>query len=55
MGENNKFHVVIAIRHVLFLEAGIRILVNAVLLLFHILTFLLEHKPKPTDLSFIWY
>ncbi|XP_012887751.1 PREDICTED: vomeronasal type-1 receptor 94-like [Dipodomys ordii] len=38
------------IRSTIFFEYAIGILGNAILLLFHILIFLLEHNPKPTDL-----
>ncbi|XP_047390899.1 vomeronasal type-1 receptor 90-like [Sciurus carolinensis] len=38
------------IRNALFSEVGIGISANTILLLFHIFTFLLQHKLKPTDL-----
>ncbi|KAM6173938.1 vomeronasal type-1 receptor 90-like [Erethizon dorsatum] len=34
-----------------FFEISIGIIANTVLFLFHVLTFLLEHRPKPTDLT----
>uniref|UniRef100_H0XIP1 Vomeronasal type-1 receptor n=1 Tax=Otolemur garnettii TaxID=30611 RepID=H0XIP1_OTOGA len=47
----NKFYMFIVIKNTFFSEVGIGILANAVLLLFHILTFILEHRLKPTDLT----
>ena len=40
----------LAIRNAFFYEVGIGISANTVLLLLHVHTFLLEHRPKPTDL-----
>ncbi|XP_047390930.1 vomeronasal type-1 receptor 90-like [Sciurus carolinensis] len=40
----------ISIRNALFSEVGIGISANTILLLFHIFTFLLQHRIKPTDL-----
>lgn len=40
----------IAIRNAFFCEVGIGISANTILLLFHVHTFLLEHRPKPIDL-----
>ncbi|XP_005387304.1 PREDICTED: vomeronasal type-1 receptor 90-like [Chinchilla lanigera] len=39
------------VRSTFFLEITIGITANTVLLLFHILTFLLKHRPKPLDLT----
>ncbi|XP_053456318.1 vomeronasal type-1 receptor 90-like [Nycticebus coucang] len=41
----------IVVKNAVFSEVGTGVLANAVLLLFHILTFLLEHRPKPTNLT----
>ncbi|XP_062969493.1 vomeronasal type-1 receptor 90-like [Cynocephalus volans] len=51
MNINNKFYTFIAIRNAFFCQLGIGILANALLLVFHVLTFLLEHRPKATDLT----
>ncbi|XP_004863491.1 vomeronasal type-1 receptor 90-like [Heterocephalus glaber] len=47
----NRFSSLIGIQHMVFFEVSIGIIANMILLLFHVLTFLLEHRPKPTDLT----
>ncbi|XP_012920427.1 vomeronasal type-1 receptor 90-like [Heterocephalus glaber] len=51
MNNNSRFSSFIGIQHMFFFEVSIGIMANTVLLLFHVLTFLLEHRPKPTDLT----
>ncbi|XP_008571192.1 PREDICTED: vomeronasal type-1 receptor 90-like [Galeopterus variegatus] len=51
MKKNNKLYTFIAMRDTFFSELGIGLLANALLLVFHVLTFLLEHRPKATDLT----
>ncbi|XP_047390933.1 vomeronasal type-1 receptor 90-like [Sciurus carolinensis] len=46
----NKLHEFTCIRKALFLEVGLGISANAILLLFHIFKFFLQHRLKPTDL-----
>uniref|UniRef100_A0A8C9GWZ2 Vomeronasal type-1 receptor n=1 Tax=Piliocolobus tephrosceles TaxID=591936 RepID=A0A8C9GWZ2_9PRIM len=50
MNKNKKLSSFIAIRNAAFSEVGIGISANAMLLLFHILTCLLKHRIRPTDL-----
>ncbi|NP_001160940.1 vomeronasal 1 receptor cavPorV1R612 [Cavia porcellus] len=40
----------IGVQYIVFFEVSIGVIANMVLLLFHVLKFLLEHRPKPTDL-----
>ncbi|XP_040850899.1 vomeronasal type-1 receptor 48-like [Ochotona curzoniae] len=49
MDKNNIFQT-IDMRYTYYTEVSIGILANAFLLLFHIFTFFLQHRPKPTDL-----
>uniref|UniRef100_H0XPG9 Vomeronasal type-1 receptor n=1 Tax=Otolemur garnettii TaxID=30611 RepID=H0XPG9_OTOGA len=51
MNINNKLSSFIAIKDIFFSEVGLGVSANAILLLFHIFTFLLKHRPKPTDLT----
>ncbi|XP_008586953.1 PREDICTED: vomeronasal type-1 receptor 90-like, partial [Galeopterus variegatus] len=46
-----KIDTFIAIRNAFFSLLGFGIFANALLLVFHVLTFLLEHRPKATDLT----
>ncbi|XP_046314101.1 vomeronasal type-1 receptor 90-like [Marmota monax] len=46
----NKLYDYIGIRNAFFSEVGLGISANSILLLFHIFTFLLQHRLKPTDL-----
>ncbi|NP_001160731.1 vomeronasal 1 receptor oryCunV1R1572 [Oryctolagus cuniculus] len=50
MNKNKKDHTS-DIRYTLFSEVGIGVSANTMLLLFHILTFFLQHRPKPLDLT----
>uniref|UniRef100_A0A8D2DIQ0 Vomeronasal type-1 receptor n=1 Tax=Sciurus vulgaris TaxID=55149 RepID=A0A8D2DIQ0_SCIVU len=50
MKNTNQLYDFTGIRNALFSEVGIGISANTILLLFHIFTFLLQHKLKPTDL-----
>ncbi|XP_062055902.1 vomeronasal type-1 receptor 48-like [Lepus europaeus] len=47
----NKQHHASDIRYTLFSEVVIGVSANTMLLLFHILTFFLQHRPKPLDLT----
>ncbi|XP_040850836.1 vomeronasal type-1 receptor 90-like [Ochotona curzoniae] len=51
MSKSNMLSSPIAVRNAFFSEVSIGIPANAILLLFHILMFLLKHRPKPTDLT----
>ncbi|KAM6173934.1 vomeronasal type-1 receptor 90-like [Erethizon dorsatum] len=51
MNKNSRFSGFIGIQHMVFFEVGIGIIANMSLLFFHVLTFLSEHRPKPTDLT----
>ncbi|KAM6173936.1 LOW QUALITY PROTEIN: vomeronasal type-1 receptor 48-like [Erethizon dorsatum] len=51
MNKISKLSSFIYIRNVFFLEVAIGIIANTALLLFHVLTFLLEHRLKPIDLT----
>ncbi|XP_004860067.1 vomeronasal type-1 receptor 90-like [Heterocephalus glaber] len=51
MNEKRKFSSFSGIRNTVFFEVTIGIIANTALLLFHILTFLLKHRPKPLDLG----
>ncbi|XP_040850842.1 vomeronasal type-1 receptor 90-like [Ochotona curzoniae] len=51
MSKNKILSRFIAIRNAVFSEVSIGIPANAILLLFHILSFLLKHRTKPTDLT----
>ncbi|XP_062056307.1 vomeronasal type-1 receptor 90-like [Lepus europaeus] len=48
--KNIAFHF-IAIRNAFYSEVSIGITANAFLLLFHVLWFFLQHRPRPTDLA----
>uniref|UniRef100_A0A8D2D1A1 Vomeronasal type-1 receptor n=1 Tax=Sciurus vulgaris TaxID=55149 RepID=A0A8D2D1A1_SCIVU len=50
MKNTNQLYDFTGIRNALFSEVGSGISANTILLLFHIFTFLLQHKLKPTDL-----
>ncbi|MBZ3873010.1 Vomeronasal type-1 receptor 90 [Sciurus carolinensis] len=50
MKNTNKLYDFTGIRSAFFSEVGFGISANTILLLFHIFTFLLQHKVKPTDL-----
>ncbi|XP_005387311.2 PREDICTED: vomeronasal type-1 receptor 90-like [Chinchilla lanigera] len=49
--KKRKFSRFFDVRSTFFFEITIGITANTVLLLFHILTFLLKHRPKPLDLT----
>ncbi|KAI4563524.1 hypothetical protein MJG53_016098 [Ovis ammon polii x Ovis aries] len=49
--KKNRLSSFIDIRNAIFSEVAIGILANAILLLFHAHNFLLEHRPKSTDLT----
>ncbi|XP_005387309.1 PREDICTED: vomeronasal type-1 receptor 90-like [Chinchilla lanigera] len=49
--KKRKFFKIFDMRSAVFFEITVGILANNVLLLFHILTFLLKHRPKPLDLT----
>ncbi|XP_005387299.1 PREDICTED: vomeronasal type-1 receptor 90-like [Chinchilla lanigera] len=51
MSKKRKFSSFSDIKNTVFFEITIGITANTVLLLFHILTFLLRHRPKPLDLT----
>ncbi|NP_001160935.1 vomeronasal 1 receptor cavPorV1R607 [Cavia porcellus] len=51
MNINSTFSSVISIQHLVFFEITIGIIANVFLLILHVLTFLLEHKSKPIDLT----
>ncbi|XP_005380497.1 PREDICTED: vomeronasal type-1 receptor 90-like [Chinchilla lanigera] len=51
MIKNSKIFRFIDIQYVFFFEVSIGIIANTILLLFYILTFLLQHRLKPTDLT----
>uniref|UniRef100_A0A5F9CA74 Vomeronasal type-1 receptor n=1 Tax=Oryctolagus cuniculus TaxID=9986 RepID=A0A5F9CA74_RABIT len=51
MGKNNKLLSFIAVRNGFYFEVCIGITANALHLLFHVLSFFLKHRPKPTDLT----
>ncbi|XP_005387302.1 PREDICTED: vomeronasal type-1 receptor 90-like [Chinchilla lanigera] len=51
MNKKRKFSSYTDIRNIVFFEVSIGITANTVLLLFHSLTFLLRHRPKPLDLT----
>ncbi|XP_013006583.2 vomeronasal 1 receptor cavPorV1R609 isoform X1 [Cavia porcellus] len=51
MNKNGRFSNFIDVQHVFFFEIIIGVTANTFLLLYHVLIFLLEHKPKPTDLT----
>ncbi|KAM6162714.1 vomeronasal type-1 receptor 90-like [Erethizon dorsatum] len=51
MNKKRKFSRYTDIRNTVFFEVTIGIAANTALLLFHILTFLLKHRPKPLDLT----
>ncbi|XP_005387300.1 PREDICTED: vomeronasal type-1 receptor 90-like [Chinchilla lanigera] len=51
MIKKRKFSSYTGVRNIVFSEVSIGIVANTVLLLFHILTFLLKHRPKPLDLT----
>ncbi|XP_005387303.1 PREDICTED: vomeronasal type-1 receptor 90-like [Chinchilla lanigera] len=51
MNKKRKFPSYTALRNTVFFEITIGISANTVLLMFHILTFLLKHRPKPLDLT----
>ncbi|XP_040850896.1 vomeronasal type-1 receptor 90-like [Ochotona curzoniae] len=51
MNASNELSNLTAVRNGFFLEIGMGIPANAILLLFHILMFLLKHRPKPIDLT----
>ncbi|XP_004581740.2 vomeronasal type-1 receptor 90-like [Ochotona princeps] len=51
MSKNGMISSLIDIRNAFLVEVSIGIPANAILLLFHILMFLLKHRPKPTDLT----
>ncbi|XP_040850840.1 vomeronasal type-1 receptor 90-like [Ochotona curzoniae] len=51
MSKNSVISSLIDIRNAFLVEVSIGIPANAILLLFHILMFLLKHRPKPTDLT----
>ncbi|NP_001160941.1 vomeronasal 1 receptor cavPorV1R613 [Cavia porcellus] len=51
MNKNGKFSMFIDIQHVFFFQVTTGVMANTFLLLFHVFIFLLEHKPKPTDLT----
>lgn len=46
----NRIYGAVDIQNTFFSEVGLRISFNSILLLFHILEFLLEHRPRTTDL-----
>lgn len=46
----NKLYSIANLRNAFFSEIGIGISANAILLLFHVSVFFLEHRPNPTDL-----
>ncbi|XP_047390918.1 vomeronasal type-1 receptor 90-like [Sciurus carolinensis] len=51
MTKSSTLYNFIAIRNVFFSQIFIGITANVFLLLFHILKYLLQHRPKPTDLT----
>ncbi|XP_010614449.2 vomeronasal type-1 receptor 90-like [Fukomys damarensis] len=51
MNKKSRFSSFIGIQHIFFFEVSIGIMANTVLLLFHVFTFILEHRPKPTDMT----
>ncbi|XP_005380496.1 PREDICTED: vomeronasal type-1 receptor 90-like [Chinchilla lanigera] len=51
MKKNSKIFRFIDIQYMFFFEASIGIIANTILLLFYVLTFLLQHRLKPTDLT----
>ncbi|XP_037658595.1 vomeronasal type-1 receptor 90-like [Choloepus didactylus] len=51
MNKNNELFICIATRYTLYSQVCIGILANTILLLLHVLTLLLEHRLKPTDLT----
>ncbi|XP_004581389.2 vomeronasal type-1 receptor 90-like [Ochotona princeps] len=51
MNRKNIFCSFVALKYAVFSEISIGISANAFLLLFHILSFFLKHRPKPTDLT----
>ncbi|XP_005380500.1 PREDICTED: vomeronasal type-1 receptor 90-like [Chinchilla lanigera] len=50
MNKNSKLFRFIDIQYVFFFEVSIGIIANTILLLIYVLTFLLQHRLKPTDL-----
>nr|XP_014693939.2 vomeronasal type-1 receptor 90-like [Equus asinus] len=48
---NEKLYTSIAIKNALFSQIVLGITANTILLLFHVHTLLLKHRPKPTDLT----
>ncbi|MBZ3873050.1 Vomeronasal type-1 receptor 90 [Sciurus carolinensis] len=50
MKKNNQLYDYSSVRNAFFSEVGIGISANTILLLFHIFTFLLQHRLKPIDL-----
>ncbi|XP_007609394.1 vomeronasal type-1 receptor 94-like [Cricetulus griseus] len=50
MHKNGRPYTNSHLTNIFFSEAGIGILANSILLLFHILKFICGHRPKPTDL-----
>ncbi|MBZ3884341.1 Vomeronasal type-1 receptor 90 [Sciurus carolinensis] len=53
MKKTNQLYDLISMRNALFYEVVIGISANTVLLLFHIFSFFLQHKLKPTDLIIV--
>ncbi|XP_005380503.2 PREDICTED: vomeronasal type-1 receptor 90-like, partial [Chinchilla lanigera] len=51
MNKNSRFSSFIDIQHMFFFEVSLGVMANTALLLFHVLTFLLQRKPKTTDLT----
>ncbi|KAM6162715.1 vomeronasal type-1 receptor 90-like [Erethizon dorsatum] len=51
MDKKRKFSSYTDIRNTVFFEVTVGIAANFALILFHILTFLLKHRPKPLDLT----
>ncbi|KAM6173937.1 LOW QUALITY PROTEIN: vomeronasal type-1 receptor 90-like [Erethizon dorsatum] len=51
MNKNSKEFSFIDIQYLFFFEVSIGIIANIILLLFYVLIFLLEHRPKPIDLT----
>ncbi|XP_004863490.3 vomeronasal type-1 receptor 90-like [Heterocephalus glaber] len=49
--KNSRFSGFTDIQHMVFFEISIGIIANIILLLFHVLIFLLECRPKPADLT----
>ncbi|XP_007517181.1 vomeronasal type-1 receptor 90-like [Erinaceus europaeus] len=50
MNESNRFPATVAIQNALFFIVGVGVSVNT-MLLFHILIFLIQHRPRTTDLT----